>query len=79
MTSEWGIIKDGEVACFEIAFGKTQGNHTNIQPVYVVCGSKFEPETYGIRSIGNYFQLRGPVTSAVIWSAFVTLICTKKI
>ena len=40
------------VACFEVAFGKTQGNHSNLQPVYPVCGSKFEPETYGIRGIG---------------------------
>lgn len=40
------------VACFEITFGKTQGNRNNFQPVYPVCGSKFEPETYGTKSIG---------------------------
>jgi hypothetical protein len=41
------------VACFEVAFVKTQGNHSNLQPVYPVCGSKFEPETCGIRGIGT--------------------------
>ena len=41
------------VACFEIAFGKIQGKHGNLQPVYAVCGSKFETETYGIRDIAT--------------------------
>ena len=41
------------VACFEIAFGKTQGNRSNLKQVYPVRGSKFEPETYGIRYIGT--------------------------
>jgi hypothetical protein len=41
------------VACFEIAFGKAQGNQSNLQPVYPVCGSKFETETYGIRGNGT--------------------------
>ena len=40
-------------ACFEVAFGKTQGNQSNLQLVYPVCGSKIEPETYGVRDIGT--------------------------
>jgi hypothetical protein len=67
------------VACFEIAFGKTQGNHSNLQPVYPVCGWKFEPETYGIRGIGTTLRCDVPVISAVVRSAFVALILTKKI